>query len=837
MNHTSRRTVVSVMGHVRAGVRTVLRSPALTLGIVLSFALGIGANAVMFEVVDRLLLSPPAHVRDAGNVKRLMISQMEPSTRKRETTDAMSFPDFVDFTRARAFASVAAASNSELTVGRGVSARRYDASFVTGKFFSLLGVTPELGRLFGPDDDKPGAPGIVVISHAMWQNEFGGDTHVLGRTIDFGHGPYIVTGVAPQGFTGMDLARVDMWLPLRVMYSQAGVSPQWLDSRNMSWLRVVARLAPGVAVQSADAEATLLHRHGRADQVSRADYDPGLRVIATPLIAARGPMASAESKIAQWLAGISLLVLLIACANVANLLLARAVRRRRDTGIRLALGSSRAQVIAHALTESLILAGLGGVAALLLTRLGGNMLRNFILPNIVWSAPHLMLHVTGFIVFLALLAGTAAGVIPAIQASRVDVVETIKTGASQNMSGSTSTMRDALVILQIALSVILLVGAGLFVHSLNKATSIHLGFDPTGVLVVSPQFDHDTGTAAAGRDAEFTRTARARLKALPGVENVSVDLSTPFESSISTDLKVPGLDSIPVLSSGPPIVHTVDPDYFAMMRLAILRGRGLRPADNHVGAARVVVVNTLMARTLWPGKEALGQCLVVYNGSASKSAQPPCATVVGVADVAALGSVTSSAPMQFYIAAGAGMITPPFQDILVRARDNDAQLIPAIRKALSDLDPSLRFLHVDALQKAVDRQTSSYRLGATAFTAFGMLALIVAGIGLYSVLAFSVAQRTFEIGVRTALGATPRRIAQMILSEMARLIAIGVAIGLIAAAAVAPRAESLLFNVSPHDPATLAVVVCSVVAVSILAAIVPARRAILVDPSIALRSE
>lgn len=228
---------------------------------------------------------------------------------------------------------------------------------------------------------------------------------------------------------------------------------------------------------------------------------------------------------------------------------------------------------------------------------------------------------------------------------------------------------------------------------------------------------------------------------------------------------------------------------------------------------------------------------MVYAGDASTSAQPPCATVVGVSDVAALGSVTDPAPMQFYIAADAGIITPPFQDILVRASGDGQRLIPAIRKALSDLDPSLRFLHVDPLQKAVDRQTSSWRLGATAFTAFGALALIVAGIGLYSVLAFSVAQRTFEIGVRTALGATPRRLARMILGEMGRLIAIGVAIGLIAAVAIAPRAESLLFNVSPHDPATLAVVVCAVVAVSILAAIVPARRAILVDPSVALRSE
>jgi predicted permease len=824
-------------GSVRGAARALFRSPSLTLGIVLSFALGIGANAVMFEVVDRLLLSPPTHVANADRVKRLMVDRISPNTKTRETTDVMSYPDYMDFTRVHGFASVAAFSKRTLTVGHGLSARRYDATLVTGKFFSLLGVTPELGRLFGSADDKPGAPGIVVISHAVWQNDFGGDPHVVGRTIDFGHGQYVITGVAPPGFTGMDLARVDMWLPLRVASSQMWSSWQWVDNRNMNWLRVVARVAPIVPVQTADAEATLVHRQGRGEQIGEGKYDPKVRVIAAPLIAARGPLASPESKVAQWLAGISLLVLLIACANVANLLLARAMRRRRETGIRLALGSSRAQVIGHALTESLMLAGLGGVAALLLTRVGGDLLRSLVLPDIAWTEPHLMLHVVAFIVVVALLAGIVAGVIPAMQASRVDVVETIKTGASRNTSGSASRTRDALVILQVALSVLLLVGAGLFVHSLNNATSIHLGFDPTGVFVVSPEFDHDTGTADAVRDAEFTRRGIARLKSLPGVELVSVDLSTPFESAFSVDLKVPGLDSIPVLPSGPPIIHTVGPDYFSMMHLRILKGRGIRTDDNHIGAARVAVVNTLMARMLWPSRDAIGQCLVVYDGDASKSAQPPCATVVGVADVAALQSVTDAAPMQFYVARDAGIVTPPFLDILVRARGDGEQLVPAIRKTLVDLDPSVRFLHIDPLQNAVDRQTSSWRLGARTFTAFGMLALIVAGIGLYSVLAFSVAQRTFEIGVRTALGATPMRLARMVLGEAGRLIAIGVVIGLAAAVAVAPRAQALLFNVSPRDPATLLVVVCSVVFVSTVAAIVPARRAILVDPSVALRSE
>lgn len=818
-------------------VRRLLRSPGLALGVILSFALGIGANAVIFEVIDRLLLSPPAHVTDAGRVKRLMIERISPDTKRLETADALSFPDYVDFEKAHSFSAVAAVSNRTITVGHGLAARRYKAQLVSGSFFPLLGVKPELGRLFGLPDDRPGAPGVAVISYGTWQNDFGGDAHVVGRTVDFGHGPYVIIGVAPQGFTGINLARVDMWMPLRVANSQMWSGWQWLNNRNMNWLRVVGRLAPGASVQSADAEATLLHRRGRSEQIGAGQYDARAAVAATPLIAARGPLASPESKVTRWLAGISLLVLLIACANVANLLLARAVRQRRDMAIRVALGSSRARVIGHALTESLTLAGLGAVAALLLTHVGGRVLRNYLLPDIVWSEPHLIPHVIAFVVVIAVLAGLAAGVVPAIEASRVDLVSTIKTAATRNASGSASTARDALTILQVALSVVLLAGAGLFVRSFHRAHGVNLGFDPAGVLVVSPQFDHDTGSVDAARDAEFTRRALARLRTLPGVERVSVDLSTPFESDMIAKVEIPGRDSIPVLPSGPPVVHTISPGYFDLMHLRLIRGRTLTAQDNHAGAARVVVVNELMARTLWPGRDAIGQCLIIHDDDSTAAMRPPCATVVGVAADAALLSLSDPAPMQFYIPADAGIVTAPFQDILVRVRGDASASIPAVRKALSVMDPSVRYLAVDPLQAAVDLQTHSWQLGAATFSAFGLLALVVAGIGLYSVLAFAVAQRTFEIGIRAALGATPIRLMRMVAGEAARLIGLGAVIGLAVAVALAPRAQALLFQVSPYDPVTLVTVLAAVLLIAIIAAILPARRAALLDPVTALRSE
>ncbi|HEX6534348.1 MAG TPA: ABC transporter permease, partial [Gemmatimonadaceae bacterium] len=307
---------------VRYALRRMRRSPGFTLGVILSFALGIGANTAMFGIIDRLLLRPPAHVVDADRVRRLMVERLAPETGTHATVEMLSYPDYVAFTRARTFASVAAINTRPVTAGRGPAVRRYQAGVVTGNFFSLLGARSALGRFLGPDDDRVGAPGVAVLSYESWQGEFGGDRGVIGRTLDFGYGPYVIVGVAPKGFTGVDLRRIDVWLPLRPVAART-MGTVWATSPGMNWLRVVARLAPGVAAQTAEAEATLLHRQGRAEQIGRGRYDPAVRVVATPLIAARGPLASRESKVATWLAGISLLVLLIACANVANLLLAR----------------------------------------------------------------------------------------------------------------------------------------------------------------------------------------------------------------------------------------------------------------------------------------------------------------------------------------------------------------------------------------------------------------------------------------------------------------------------------------------------------------------------------
>ncbi|MGH7480806.1 MAG: ABC transporter permease, partial [Longimicrobiales bacterium] len=349
-----------VTDSVRFALRRMRRAPGFTAVVMLTFALGIGANATMFGILDRLLLSPPAHVADAGGVKRLMVERYVPFTGTREIQDHFSYPDYVDFTRARSFSAVAAHGERRLTVGQGRDALRVDASLVSGDYFSLLGVRPALGRFFSADEARVGGAGVVVLSDAFWQRQFGGERAVLGEVLDFGYGPYVIIGVAPRGFTGEDLDRVDVWLPLAPTTARMRGDTDWIDRRTWYWLRVVGRLAPGAVPSTAEAEATTLHRLGRAEAIEAGDYDAKVEVLAAPLIHARGPLASEESAVATWLAGVSAIVLLIVCANVANLLLARAVGQRRETGVRLALGSSRRRILGQALTESLLLAVVGG---------------------------------------------------------------------------------------------------------------------------------------------------------------------------------------------------------------------------------------------------------------------------------------------------------------------------------------------------------------------------------------------------------------------------------------------------------------------------------------------
>jgi predicted permease len=824
---------------LRLALRRMGREPGFAAAVVLTFALGIGANATMFGIVDRLLLRPPAHVQDPATVRRITLSRTNPNSGEQQIQEVLTYPSFEDLSRARSFSAVAGYTTRELTLGRGDAAERAKATLTTANFLPLLGTRAEIGRFYTPEEDRAGAPQVVVLSHEYWRTRFGGDRGVLGRTVDFGYGPYTVIGVAPEGFTGVELDRVDLWLPLRAQVGKVGPPQGCVDSRGCWWMSAVARLAPGASPVTAQAEATTLFEQGMASNADVAGRSAGARpdrseVIASPVIAARGPNASSESVVAKWLAGISLIVLLIACANVANLLLARSIRQRREIGVRLALGSSRAQVMAQVLAESLILALLGGVAALALAQWGGAVVRRVLLPDIAWGAGMVDPRVLWFVLALTLLTGLVAGLIPAVQVSRPAVYEVLRNG-TRNASSPLSRTRDALTVLQAALSVVLLVGAGLFVRSLRGVEAIDLGVKPEGVLMVETVWQRDTPEADRYR---YSLAAAERLGEHPGVAAAATSATMPFRSLWGADLRVPGLDSLPRLPGGGPYINAVTADYFRVFGIKVRRGRGFTTADAK-GAAPVAVVNETMARALWPGEDPLGKCLRVGYGPDSPVTSAPCSRVVGVVENAhRFELVDEPQAMEYFVHVPQLPSERELETVMLRARGGDpTALIPTVRRTLMGLDPRVRDVKVTPFQELIAPSLRSWRLGATMFTIFGVLALFVAGIGLYSVLAFSVAQRTFELGIRSALGATRERLVSLVLRHAFRLVGAGILLGLLTAFLAAPRVASMLYGVPARDPATFAGVVVVLVAVALAAALLPARRATRVDPSIALRSE
>jgi predicted permease len=822
MTHWTER-LEAVSASLRYAPRRMRRSPGFTLGVVLTFALGIGANAVMFGIVDRLLLSPPAHVNDPGRVHQLLVNRYIQSRGSWTLDSGFSYPDYVDFARAGSFSVAEFSGRWPLTLGRGPDAHQVNGQMVSGSYFSLLGVRPLVGRFLGPTDDAVGAAQTAVLSYDYWRSAYGGDPGAVGRTLDFGYGPYTIVGVAPQEFNGTELLPVDFWLPEIPARAQLRGGYSWMEDRYSYGFHLLARLSEDMSAEGVGAEATGLHLQGRAEQIESGRYDPRVNMVARPLNPAERANLAGAARVAGWLLGISFLVLLIACANVANLLLARAVRDRHEIGIRLALGGSRARVLGQVLTEGFLLAALGGVAALIVTRWGGPVLRTVLLPDVFWPESGIGGRVVVLVLGLAAVAGLAAGVLPAFQASRPDVAEVLKSASSRTHTGQVSYARGGLTVLQAMLSVVLLVGAGLFVRSLQRVSSLDLGFDPDGVFLVTPVFEPGLPDA---RQAAFYARASEQLRRLPGVLGASSDVSLPFWSRTDYELRVPGLDSVPTRDGA---LHVVEPEYFELMRLRIARGRALRRGDT-----QALVVNETMARLLWPEQEALGKCVIVIQDDAR---EPPCAEVVGIVEDSRQVGLEEAEMMHYYLPLAQQVVYAHPRALLVRMDGDPGQVIPTLRRALLRVDPSVRYAQIQELTELVDPQTQSWRIGATMFSLFGLLALLVSAVGLYSVLAFSVAQRRFEFGIRAALGATPRRLIRLVLGQALRLVTIGILLGVAIAITAGGKLEPLLFEVSPRDPLVLGSVIFALLLTALAAAWIPSRRATRVDPAHALRTD
>jgi predicted permease len=620
---------------------------------------------------------------------------------------------------------------------------------------------------------------------------------------------------------------VDVWIPL-LSGQSAEVGPEgWPNSRSWWWFGAVARLAPGVTPEAAQQEATAAHRAGRSAQVSAGRYDADASAVLGSLIPGRGPSAEMETRVAAWLVGVSALVLLIACANVANLLFLRAVARKREMALRAVLGGTRRRLVGQLMTEALVLATLAGAGALLAGRWGGALIYRTLLPDLDPGGALLGTRMVAFAAAAVAVAALLAGVLPALQASRPDLAGDLKVGG--RATATTGRARGALLTLQVALSVALLAGAGLFLKSLAQVRSLDLGFDADRVVVGT--LETDSGTYNRESE-EAVRVAMERLRGHPAVESVAASSLPPFFGLLGmTLMRAPG-DTVEV--SRGPIFYVATTSYFATMGMDVTRGRGFVDSDSDPGAPPVTVLTEDLSRRVFGGDDPLGRCVYIERPS---DEPPPCTRVVGLLRDHRTYDLEEAETVVFYVPVGHVSAPDLPQTLIVRARSSGEEVVPLVRGALLEAIPGARFAHVSLLSESLSSRMRPWRLGATLFTLFGALALGVAALGLYALVAFDVAQRRRELAVRAALGARRDRVVGRVVRGALLRTGAGTAIGLALAFALARAGQSLLFRVGPGDLTVLGGTALLLLAAAALASLQPAMKAAGVSPSEALRAE
>ena len=824
--------------------RGLRRKPGFTAAVVLTLGLGLGANATMFGIVDRLLFRPPAYLASPDRVHRVYLARTFDREGERAQPN-MSYLRYRQLTeRTRTLDRTAAFFGPTLAVGTGEAAREMRVGAVSASFWGFFDARPALGRFFGPDEDRaPDGTNVAVLGHGFWRSALGGRSDVLGQQLHIGSKIYTIVGVAPKGFYGLEGEAPAAFIPITasagdMFGGSVSISTRpgpnrgpsaYHDSHNMSWMEMLVRRKPGVSVEAASAD--LSQAYLRSYEAQRAD-NPGVRptalakprAMAAPVQRQRGPNQGDETKVATWLAGVAAVVLLIACANVANLLLARAIGRRREIAVRVALGVSRGRLLSQLVTESLLLALLGTVAGLAVAHWGGGVMRKALVTEMdvggTLADPRLLLFTAG----AGILAGLLTGIAPALHAGRGSISGALKAGAREGTFHNSRT-RVALLVLQGALSVVLLVGSGLFVRSLRNVNAIDLGYDAEKLLFVSVRMRDvklEDPEAIALRNRLLDRA-----RALPSVEQASRTLTVPFWTTITQSIFVAGIDSVNNL--GDFQYQAVSPEYFQTMGTKILRGRGFEPADNSPTAPKVMVVSESMAKLLWPKADAIGQCVRVIADTM------PCAEVVGIARDIRRESLTKDQGLQYFLPVE--QTGRASGGLFVRTRGEAERAKEEVRKALQAEMPGSSYLVLTPLEEILGAERRSWTLGATMFTVFGGVALLLAAVGLYSVIAYNVAQRTQELGVRMALGAQRVDVVRLVLTEGLRLSVLGVAIGALIAWAAGKQVGPLLFQVSPRDPTVFGGVVAALLATALAACLLPAWRASRVDPSVALRAD
>jgi putative ABC transport system permease protein len=830
---TSGRPFFEAVGQdIEYAVRSLIATPGFTLVALLCLAIGISANTTMFGVADRLFLRPPPGIRDAGQVVRLYFDREGGSVRTPGGGPA-SFPDFQDLRGGNggAFSGVAAFSPARYSYGTGSAARELFAENVSASYFDVLRTRPAIGRFFRSDEDSVAASHpVVVVSYGFWEREFGGDPNVLGKVVTLDGRQFTIVGVTERGFSGFNLQPLDVWVPIHEMTLDLG--PDMLTERHAIWVNLIARLAPGVSRSEAMSRASGAKQ--AIDPIAARDLDPHVRVVTGPLLEADGPMRRPQDTIALWLSAAVVLVLLIACANVANLLLARGARRRREIAIRLSLGAGRGQLVRQLFVESLVLALIGGALGLLLSLWSSRAVGLLDLPA---SASVLDARALMFTAAVSVVTAIVFGLAPALINTRLELASSLKESPLRS-GGGRPRLQTSLLVVQAALSMVVLAGAGLFVRSLRNIRAVDLGMDADHIVVASvsvPNSGYDSLALASLYDR-----AVERLSTIPGVVGVSYEAMSPFRGILAIPVRLPGQDST-TGDRRTPSVNFVGPDFLRANGTALRSGRDISIQDR-AGTMPVAVVNETMAKRFWPGQNPLGQCMKIALGRRPVSSVP-CTYVVGVMADGKYVRISED-QLSFYVLPNSQQKLPvgphqmgPPPTLVIRGTGDPHRLVPQVRQAMQAVAPDLPAVDVHAIADVIDPEIQPYRIGAVLFTAFGLVALFLAAIGLYGVVSYVVAQRTREVGVRLALGARGSDVRALILRQGMAPALLGTALGLLGAAYVTRFFRSQLYGVSPIDPATLVTAALGLCAVAVLACYLPARRAAGVDPVIAMRAE
>ena len=801
------------MTSLQYALRSLRREPALVAGVVATFALAIGANAAMFGLVSRLILSAPPGVAEPGQVGRVPMTT--------------NYPEYLRLAAlGDAFARVAAVRDLNVILGRGGDATEARAIAATGDYFQVLGARPALGRFFDArDDELPAGNTVVVLSHAFFNKRFAGDRAALGREIDIDGVPYTIIGVSPPNFSGDQTRAVDVFMPLSAAMRRQAQG--WWTNDQIRMVSIITRVRDGVTTEAAA---------GRAGIELESLLPSSVR-------------NSTQARIAKWLMGVSLIVLIIATANVGTLLLLRALRKRREVAVRMALGASRIQLVGQLTLESTVLALVGGAAGLLLSGWLGDVVRATLMPDLAPTDGIADPRLLALTLLLSVGAGIAAGLTPLALVAQRSLTADL-TGSGTLGSHSRARAQRGLVGLQVALCTVLLVGAGLFVRSLDRVRSQELGYSVAQLLWIDVDFRERLGGA---REDDFHRDVARRITEIPGVTGASIAQATPFGSFHVPPISVAGKDEPPNVNGQLPMLYASTPEYLRLMNVRAVQGRLIDDSDR-AGSQLVVLVNETFAREVWPGESALGKCIRAghdpftepIDGMASPAL--PCRTVVGVvrdSRVRSLRPVNREASlMQYYVPFDQAPRPPAFvgdipsvSGVVVGVNGEPAAMAPTVQRLIQSTSSVPVYARVRPYQELLDPQMRPWRLGATLFVAFGALALAIAAVGLFGVVSYIVSQRTREIGLRLALGGTRGVVGRAVVMQAIRMVGIGIVAGLVIALSIGPRIRDLLFETAPRDLLVLLAAAIVLLAVAIAAALLPAWRASRVSPMVALRTD